>query len=120
MIKTKKLIPIPKLLKKAQDVVNRKIRETKGMTCISCGKEANQAGHYLPVKQFSGVRFTKNNIWPQCAYCNCYAHGNQAMYRIGLVKIIGESAVKELEEIAIRTRRYKWTRDELIDVIKTH
>jgi hypothetical protein len=40
----------------------------------------------------------------QCAGCNMFKHGNQAMYRIGLVERIGEKAVKELEFEAVNNR----------------
>ena len=110
--------PLPKLLKKAQDVFNAWVRERdQNRPCISCGKIGNQAGHYFPVKGFSGLRYNEDNVNLQCAYCNCYQHGNQAMYRIGLVNRIGEKRVKALEEKAISERVYKWTREELNEII---
>ena len=120
MIKTKKLIPIPKLLKKAERVFNAYIRQRdSGLQCISCTNEGNQAGHYFPVR-YSGVRFNELNVNLQDSYCNCYAYGNQAMYRIGLVKKYGEQAVKELEEEAVRTQYKKWTRTELDLIIQKY
>ena len=120
-MKTKtKLIPIPKLLKKAERVFNAYIRNRDlGLQCISCTNEGNQAGHYFPVR-YSGVRFNETNVNLQDAYCNCYAYGNQAMYRIGLVKKYGEQAVKELEEEAVRTQYKKWTRTELDFIISKY
>ena len=110
--------PLPKLLKKAQDVFNAWVRERdQNRPCISCGKIGNQAGHYFPVKGFSGLRYNEDNVNLQCAYCNCYQHGNQAMYRIGLVNRIGEKRVKALEEKAISERVYKWSREELNEII---
>jgi hypothetical protein len=111
--KVKKLITIPKLLKKTEKIFNAYIRSRdSGLQCISCNNEGSQAGHYFPVR-YSGVRFSEINVNLQDAYCNCYAYGNQAMYRIGLVKKYGEQAVKELEEEAVRTQYKKWTREEL-------
>ncbi len=49
-----------------------------------------------------------------------FKHGNQAMYRIGLVERIGEKAVKELEFEAVNNRLKKWTRAELIDLINKY
>jgi Zn-dependent M16 (insulinase) family peptidase len=46
-----------------------------------------------------------------------FKHGNQAMYRIGLVERIGEKAVKELEFEAVNNRIKKWQRNELNDLI---
>ena len=113
------LIPLPKLLEKTQKVVNAYIRKRdEGLPCISCGSNnANQAGHYFAVKGHSALRFNEWNIHLQCAGCNCYKHGNQAMYRIGLVERIGEKAVKELEFEAVNNRLKKWTRTELNELI---
>ncbi len=116
----KKLIPIPKMLKKTEKIVNAFIRERdRGLQCISCSNAGTQAGHYFPVR-YSGVRFNEFNINLQDSYCNCYAYGNQAMYRIGLVKKYGEQAVKELEEEAVRTQYKKWTRSELEEICLTY
>ena len=116
-----KVIPLPKLLKKAQDVFNAWIRRRdEDRPCISCGKPGNQAGHYFPVKGFSGLRYHENNVHLQCAYCNCYQHGNQAMYRIGLVHRIGENKVKELEQLALDDRVKKWSREELNEIIRRY
>ena len=116
------LIPLPKLLEKTQKVVNAYIRKRdEGLHCISCGSNnANQAGHYFAVKGHSALRFNEWNINLQCAGCNCYKHGNQAMYRIGLVEKIGEKAVKGLETIATRVKVYKWTRAELNELIEKY
>jgi hypothetical protein len=114
-----KLITLPKLLEKTQKVVNFYIRKRdEGLPCISCGSySANQAGHWISVRQSSALRFNEWNINLQCAACNCYKHGNQAMYRIGLVERIGEKAVKELEYEAVHNRVKKWTRDELFEIM---
>ena len=109
----KKNQSLPKLLKKAQEVFNAYIRQRdNGEKCISCNNPGNQAGHYFPVKGFSALRYDEHNVNLQCAACNCYKHGNQAMYRIGLVKKIGEQAVKELEEKA-QNKVHKWSRTDL-------
>ena len=120
VVKKKKLTPLPKLLKKAEQVFNSYIRRRdEGLQCISCSNPGNQAGHYFPVR-YSGVRFSEINVNLQDAYCNCYAYGNQAMYRIGLVRRYGEKAVRELEHEAIRTKFKKWTRGELEEIIKQY
>lgn len=119
-VKKKKLIPIPKLLKRAEKVFNCWVRKRdEGLKCISCENPGNQAGHYFPVC-YSGVRFSEVNVNLQDAYCNCYAYGNQAMYRIGLVMKYGEKAVRELEEEAVRTKYKKWSRSELEEIIEKY
>lgn len=115
--KKKKLVPIPVLLKRAEKIFNAYIRRRdEGLKCISCENPGNQAGHYFPVR-YSGVRFNEFNVNLQDPYCNCYAYGNQAMYRIGLVKKYGEKAVRELEEEAVATKFKKWSRGELDEII---
>jgi len=114
--------PLPKLIKDTQQVFNKYVRtRDQGLVCISCGKDnANQAGHYFPVKGFSALRFHEWNVNLQCAGCNMYLHGNMGLYRVGLVNKIGESAVKELEAIAIAQRIKKWDRTELEDLINKY
>jgi hypothetical protein len=116
------LKPLPKLLEQTQKVFNAYIRNRdQGQSCISCGSnQANQAGHYFPVKGFSVLRFNEYNVNLQCAACNMYKHGNQAMYRIGLVQRIGEEQVVNLERIAVNERVKKWTRTELYELINTY
>lgn len=116
-IKKKKKKSHSQLLKLAQRVFNGHVRKRdEGLKCISCENPGNQAGHYFPVC-YSGVRFSEVNVNLQDAYCNCYAYGNQAMYRIGLVMKYGEKAVRELEEEAVRTKYKKWSRSELEEII---
>ena len=112
---------VPKLLEKAQRVFNAYIRgRDEGLTCISCGGYGNQAGHYFPVKGFSALRFNEWNVNLQCPGCNMWLHGNQAMYRIGLVKKIGERAVMELEAEAIANRVKKWSAEEVKEIIEKY
>ena len=121
--KTKsKVKPLPKLMKDAQQVFNKYIRERDaGLVCISCGSnQANQAGHWISVKQSSALRYHEWNVNLQCAGCNLYLHGNQVLYRVGLVKKIGEKAVAELESILANSRIKKWTREELEDIINKY
>ena len=116
------LKPLPKVLEQTQKVFNAYIRKRdEGETCISCGSNsANQAGHYFPVKGFSSLRYNELNVNLQCASCNMYKYGNQAMYRIGLVRKIGEEAVKNLEREAVNDRVKKWTRPELYEIINKY
>ena len=112
---------LPKMLEKTQRVFNSYIRSRdSGIPCISCGREGNQAGHYFTVKGFSALRFDEWNVNLQCAGCNLFLHGNQAMYRIGLVEKIGIKAVSELEAKAVGDRIKKWSIDELKEIINKY
>ena len=117
----KKVTPLPKLLKKAEKTFNAYVRRRdEGLNCISCSNPISQAGHYFPVRGFSAIRFHEHNVNGQCSSCNCYQYGNQAMYRMGLVRKIGAKAVEELERIATEERVKKWSRSELLEIIQKY
>lgn len=114
----KKLIPLPKLLKRAQEVFNAYIRnrdQNKG--CISCFGQVEQAGHYLSQGHHSALRFNEVNTNGQCVRCNCFLHGNLINYRKGLIKRYGEERVLMLENAG---KFKKWSRFELEAIIKMY
>lgn len=87
--------------------------------CISCGRFAERydGGHYFKAELYSGLIFNEENVHKQCSRpCNKDLHGNEANYRIGLVKKIGEERVKALEDSKDSLRTYKYTREELIEI----
>lgn len=115
--KEKKLIPLPKLKKKAQDIFNKWIRNRdKYERCISCGGPVEQAGHYFSSGHFSALTFDEMNVNGQDIRCNMFLNGNLIYYRMGLVKKYGEDAVRELEKRS-EVRTYKWSRTELEEII---
>lgn len=117
-LKTKSL---PQLKSMATEVFNYFIRERdKYKGCISCGKYRTlQAGHYLSSGKHPGLRFTEFNVNGQCMPCNYFDHSNAIHYREGLIKRIGESEVKKLEDTAAYYKRngYEWDRTVLIEII---
>jgi hypothetical protein len=118
LMKTKtKLIPLPKLKKKAQDIFNKWIRNRdKEERCISCGGTVEQAGHYCSSGHFSALTFDEMNVNGQDIRCNMFLNGNLIYYRQGLVRKYGVDAVNELEKKA-EVRTYKWSRTELEEII---
>lgn len=115
---------VPELIKEAEAVFNRRIRERDTVNgygrCISCDElfsfEELQAGHYLPAGSNAAVRFDDINVNGQCAECNCNKHGNQESYRKGLIKKYGRQEVEALE---LRAKQpFKWDRSYLIAIIK--
>jgi hypothetical protein len=91
--------------------------------CISCGRYADRydGGHYFKAELISGLIFHEDNVHKQCSRpCNKDLHGNEANYRIGLIKKIGEERVRWLEENKDRLREYKYTREELIEIKKKY
>jgi hypothetical protein len=113
---------LPVLLKKAESVFNLFIRlRDKDKGCISCTGKVEDAGHYLAVGSYSGVRFDEVNVNGQCHHnCNTGKYGNPKAYREGLVKRIGKKKVEQLEQRAKQTKQYKWTRGELLEIIETY
>ena len=92
----------------------------KDLRCISCGHDlytnAYHAGHYKKSEIYRGVIFNECNVNAQCIKCNLFQNGNEANYRTGLVRKIGEQKVKDLEDLAEQTRKYKYTEDELNEI----
>ena len=116
-IRKEALKSLSDLKQEAQTVFNAFIRERdKELPCISCGRSTGckiNAGHYLSVGSHPQLRYDEQNCWLQCEYCNTYKSGNQAAYRIELVKRVGLPFVEALE--SDQTIK-KWTREELIEL----
>jgi len=114
----KKVIPLPKLLKKAQIVFNRWIvRRDKDKGCISCGGEVTQAGHYYSQGHHSALRFNEVNTNGQCTRCNCFLHGNLIHYRNGLLSRYSKREIDLLDSVGTRNPLKKWQRHELEFII---
>jgi hypothetical protein len=119
--------PLPKLLKKLQDdyfnpYIRRRDSEGGYFTCISCSKtlpvSSANAGHYVPVKNCSFLRFHEWNVNAECQYCNCFDEFHLIGYRKNLIQKIGLEAVEWLESNN-RTLK-KWTREELESLINKY
>jgi hypothetical protein len=122
--KKSKAVSLPSLTAKAQKVFNAYIRQRDSkegyFTCISCFKtlpiESMNAGHYVPVKGGSALRFNEYNVNGECQRCNGFDEFHLVGYRKYLVMKIGEDKVTKLEED--RNKVYKWSRTELEEIIK--
>jgi len=101
-------------MREAQVAFNAFIRQRdEGLPCISCrrlNESKKNAGHYLSVGSHPHLRFNENNCHLQCEYCNTYKSGNQAAYRIKLIKKIG---LEEVEKLECDNTIQKWTIDEI-------
>ena len=117
---------IPKLTAKAQRIFNAYIRKRDSQdgyfTCISCGRQTPtdlmDAGHYVPVKRSSNLRFHEMNVHGECKRCNGFDEFHLIGYRKNLIEKIGEDMVIWLEDNARTTK--KWTRTELDEIIKNY
>jgi hypothetical protein len=120
------LTTIPKLTAKAQKIFNAYIRQRDSdngyFTCISCGqtKEVSQmdAGHYVPVKGSSALRFDEYNVNGECKACNGFDQFHLIGYRRNLIDKVGERKVMELEHQHRLIK--KWSRTELNEIIKQY
>lgn len=120
------LITIPKLTAKAQKVFNAYIRNRDSQdgyfTCISCGRtlpiDQMNAGHYIPQKNSSYLRFNEYNVNGECISDNGFNEFHLINYRKNLINKIGQEMVDWLEDNQ-RTLK-KWTRSELNEIIEKY
>lgn len=102
---------------KVKVIFQKWIRERdKDLPCISCGTtkaSSWHASHFKKAELYSGVIFNELNVWRACSKCNIYLNGNELNYRKNLVKKFGSKIVEQLEDLADKTRNYKYTSDEL-------
>ena len=121
-----KNLTLPKLLAKAQKVFNAWIRQRDSkegyFTCISCFRtlpvDQMNAGHYVPVKGGSALRFNEYNVNGECIRCNGFDEFHLIGYRTNLIKKIGIKKVEVLEKM--RNDVCKWDRTTLNHIIKTY
>jgi hypothetical protein len=122
----RKLKSVPKLLKDAQQVFNRYIRQRDSedgwFVCISCGNtyptDLMDAGHYVPQKGGSYLRFHEWNVHGECKRCNGFDQFHLIGYRKRLIGKIGTYGVQWLEENRHTVK--KWSRSELEEIIKKY
>lgn len=117
---------VASLSKKAQVVFNKYIRQRDSsngyFVCISCGKDypvsKMNAGHYVPVKNSSLLRFDEWNVNGECISCNLFDQFHLIGYRKRLVEKVGAQTVDWLESQARVS--YKWARHELEEIIQKY
>jgi len=115
---------IPKLIKEAQIVFNKYVRQRDALRpCICCGRTEEMgygtsnhgwdAGHYRSTGSASHLRFNEDNCHRQLVICNRHGAGRAVDYRIGLINRIGLDRVEALES---NNTPHKWEREELIEI----
>lgn len=120
------LITIPKLTAKAQKVFNAYIRRRDSQngyfTCISCLEtktvDLMDAGHFVPVKRSSALRFDEYNVNGECKRCNGFDEFHLIGYRRNLCDKFGEGVVLFLESQSRLLK--KWSRQELNEIIEKY
>lgn len=120
-----KKLTLQKLIKKAQPIFNKWIRERdKDLPCISCGqyKDEYDCGHFFPVSTHAGLRFDEENCHKECRYCNRFNEGHLIGYDENLRIRLGEERYHALKQRAAHYKRngYKFSRMEVEEIIEKY
>lgn len=115
LTKTKNLIPLPRLMKKAVRIFNHFIlTRDREKGCISCNSyKVAHASHFFSAGKYPALRFNTDNVNGSCISCNTHLSGNLLEYRMKLLRKIGQQRMDILESIATRHKLKKYDRMEL-------
>ncbi|MCP4665207.1 MAG: hypothetical protein GY849_02480 [Deltaproteobacteria bacterium] len=110
-------------LQKLINKIVRLIDFEKG--CVSCNhgwnsKKTRQmhAGHYYSVGANPKLRFNLFNIFVQCSICNNWKSANEHEYRKGLIKIYGNKQIEITENLKVKHKDIKFSKEEIIEAKK--
>ena len=112
--KRKKLTPFPTLIKKANKVFNKFIRERDGQ-CVTCGTRNDLTCSHLITSGKKSVRYDTTNCNCQCKSHNFQHEWNPEIYTAWWINKYGLTAYNEL--IARSNMIKKFTREELEKII---
>lgn len=141
----KKLTPLPTLVKKADKLFSRWIRDRdtvgglyvqneEGYSipcgyCFTCGKitptegiMTGDAGHFVK-RTVWGLKYDPMNVHLQCTRCNKYLDGNEGWYAVNLDKQYGQGMAAKLKEREAECKRDKnkpLKRQELEEIIERY
>jgi len=99
------------LKRKLDKAFGRYIRERDvNSRCVTCGAVGIlQAGHWIP-RQHLATRWDERNVHGQCAWCNCWQHGNLIYYTLYMQQRYGQEVVDEL--MRLKRTTVKMTRSD--------
>lgn len=94
-----------KLREKADQVFSRFIRSKYAhegyVNCVTCGTNLEvkkaQAGHYIK-RSVSSLRYSEDNVYPQCYRCNILLKGNYPNFALYLIEKFGKKHLEKLEK----------------------
>jgi len=113
-----KQLPYLKLLKLADAVFSKWIRDRDGWTCIVCGTDENiQNGHLIP-RENKAVRFSETNCNGLCGRCNWRDRFWHHHYEVAWLKKWGVLPMYDLQERA--NVKIKLTRQDLEEIIRKY
>lgn len=86
-------------------------RKLYGRTCYTCGNycESPHTGHFISSSVCSGeLRYSLDNLRPQCYRCNIHLSGNWLAYEEKLIKENGKEWVEALKKRNQETKGQKF------------
>jgi len=103
-----------KLIKKLDDQVRVRLKETWEEVCVTCGKLTGwfhplnnnhglQVGHFIS-RDIKQLRWHPKNVAPQCAGCNYEHERNPIPYTLWMIKTYGQGVLDELETIRLTAK----------------
>lgn len=130
-------LALPKLIKKAETVFNKFIRERDRLKdlgdgqyfyCPTCKTQKRiqgdnyQACHCFPGGIYTWLKFNENNVFGGCKSCNYFKHGANYEYNDWVREKIGDENYNELKFLNsyYQAHGYKWDRMFLIEVIEKY
>ena len=121
----KKIKSLAKLSEQAAELLQLLVRlesadDNGYVQCVTCKtkkhyKDSMQGGHFIS-RKWTATRLMKENIHPQCSYCNGPLRGNMVQYTLFMVDMYGREFVDALETTKHQAKRF--IRSELEDQIK--
>lgn len=79
--------------------------------CFTCGRPANQAGHFYS-RRIASIWIDPKNVHAQDSTCNFYLHGNPGAYAERIIRDYGPEELARLTHRANRVTK-QWKREEL-------
>jgi len=118
--KKKKLLPLPKLIAKADRIFSKFIRNRDAVElqgrCCTCGQPGNQAGHFIK-RTHKKIRYHPKNVHLQCVKCNHFLDGNQDEYARFIINKYGINVFYWLMN---QKGMFKLSREEVQRVIEAY
>lgn len=102
------------------------IKKRYGNTCYTCSAKGLQGsnyqiGHFIPSSICSTeLRYSLDNLRPQCAACNIWKSGNWPAYENHLLQEKGKNFVKELKARNEKTKGQPYHLDWILGRIKEY
>lgn len=119
----------PKTLAKLKDEAATLLQRLRRMqeaddnghvSCVTCGvtrhfADRMQGGHFIG-RTHMKWKLDPRNIWPQCAKCNGFLHGNPIPYTIFMIRTFGQDFVDHM--IETKNLGEKVYRPDILDMIE--